>query len=92
MTEDFMAMALAEAKLGLQEGGLPIGAALVVNDKLVGLGRNRRVQQKLHSSRRYRLPGKSRQTSGQRLPPLGPLHHPVTVRYVRRRHPALRHS
>lgn len=46
MTEDFMAMALAEAKLGLQEGGLPIGAALVVNDKLVGLGRNRRVQQK----------------------------------------------
>ncbi|WP_429422109.1 nucleoside deaminase [Nocardia sp. GAS34] len=37
--------ALAEARLGLSEGGIPIGAALFDADgKLLGRGRNRRVQ------------------------------------------------
>ena len=38
--------ALAEARLGLAEGGIPIGAALFDADgRLVGSGHNRRVQQ-----------------------------------------------
>jgi len=39
-------VALAEAKLGLSEGGVPIGAALFDrNGTLLGRGRNRRVQE-----------------------------------------------
>jgi creatinine deaminase len=39
-------IALEEARLGLGEGGIPIGAALFTADgKLLGRGRNRRVQQ-----------------------------------------------
>lgn len=38
-------LAKAEARLGRQEGGIPIGAALVTADGTVlGVGRNRRVQ------------------------------------------------
>jgi creatinine deaminase len=37
--------AIEEARLGLKEGGVPIGAALVVDGELVATGRNRRVQQ-----------------------------------------------
>lgn len=36
--------AIEEARLGLKEGGIPIGAALVVDGQLVATGRNRRVQ------------------------------------------------
>jgi len=40
-----LAVALAEARKGLGEGGLPIGAAIFdVNGRLVGSGHNRRVQ------------------------------------------------
>ena len=40
-----LALALAEARAGLAEGGIPIGAALVANDGTVlGAGHNRRVQ------------------------------------------------
>jgi cytosine deaminase len=42
--ERWLAAAIEEAKLGLDEGGVPIGAALVVGDELVATGRNRRVQ------------------------------------------------
>ena len=39
-------VALAEAKLGLSEGGVPIGAALFDRDgRLLGRGHNRRVQE-----------------------------------------------
>ena len=39
-------VALAEARLGLSQGGIPIGAAIFDSTgKLVGMGRNRRVQQ-----------------------------------------------
>ena len=39
-------VAIAEARLGLSEGGIPIGAALFDGDgKLLGRGHNRRVQE-----------------------------------------------
>jgi cytosine/creatinine deaminase len=39
-------VALSEARLGLKEGGIPIGAAIFdQNRKLIGSGHNRRVQQ-----------------------------------------------
>jgi cytosine deaminase len=41
---EFMKEAVAEAKLGLEEGGIPIGSVLVIDGKIVGRGRNRRVQ------------------------------------------------
>jgi cytosine/creatinine deaminase len=41
-----LAVAIEEARLGLAEGGIPIGAALFRHDgTLLGRGRNRRVQQ-----------------------------------------------
>ncbi|MFJ8359818.1 nucleoside deaminase [Streptomyces sp. NPDC093984] len=36
--------ALNEAREGLQEGGVPIGAALRLDDRLIAVGRNERVQ------------------------------------------------
>lgn len=48
-TPDYAALldtALAEARAGLAEGGIPIGAALYHRDgRLLGRGRNRRVQE-----------------------------------------------
>ncbi len=42
--DEFMQAAIEEAKLGLQEGGIPIGSVLVIDGKIVGRGHNRRVQ------------------------------------------------
>ena len=39
-----LAPAVAEARAGLAEGGVPIGAALFVDGELVASGRNQRVQ------------------------------------------------
>ncbi len=36
--------AIAEAKLGAREGGIPIGAVIVAGGKIIGRGHNRRVQ------------------------------------------------
>ena len=41
---EMLALAVAEARAGLAEGGIPIGAALVHDGKVVGVGHNRRVQ------------------------------------------------
>ncbi|WP_459202493.1 nucleoside deaminase [Methanococcus sp. CF] len=41
---DFMDEAIKEAKLGLKEGGIPIGAVLVYKNKIIGRGHNKRVQ------------------------------------------------
>jgi cytosine/creatinine deaminase len=42
---EMLAVALAEARKGLAEGGIPIGAAIFdSNGKLMGAGHNRRVQ------------------------------------------------
>ncbi|MFH1067356.1 MAG: nucleoside deaminase [bacterium] len=40
----FMREAIVEAKRGLAEGGIPIGSVLVRNEKIIGRGHNRRVQ------------------------------------------------
>lgn len=42
--DPFMATAIAEAELGLAEGGIPIGSVLVYQGKIIGRGHNRRVQ------------------------------------------------
>ncbi|HEY0168105.1 MAG TPA: nucleoside deaminase [Jatrophihabitans sp.] len=43
--QSWLAVALEEARLGLAEGGIPIGAALYgAEGQLLGRGRNRRVQ------------------------------------------------
>ena len=42
--DPFMAEAIAEAKAGLAEGGIPIGSVLVHQGKIIGRGHNRRVQ------------------------------------------------
>ncbi len=42
--DEFMAAALDEARRGLAEGGIPIGAALVHGGRIIGRGHNRRHQ------------------------------------------------
>ncbi len=42
--EELLALAIAEARAGAAEGGIPIGAALAHGDRLLGVGHNRRVQ------------------------------------------------
>lgn len=42
--DEFMAAAIEEARLGLAEGGIPIGSVLLLDGKIVGRGHNRRVQ------------------------------------------------
>jgi cytosine/creatinine deaminase len=44
MTDQFFEVALHEARTGLEEGGIPIGSAVVVDGRVIGSGRNRRVQ------------------------------------------------
>jgi cytosine deaminase len=46
MTDDqrLLAAAVEQARIGLAEGGVPIGAALVVDGEVLATGRNRRVQ------------------------------------------------
>lgn len=43
--DQFMAAAIEEARLGLQEGGIPIGSVIVYQGRIIGRGHNRRVQQ-----------------------------------------------
>lgn len=40
----FLQAAIDEAKLGLAEGGIPIGSVIVIDGQIVGRGHNRRVQ------------------------------------------------
>jgi cytosine/creatinine deaminase len=44
MADTFMLAAIEEAKLGLSEGGIPIGSVLVHAGRIIGRGHNRRVQ------------------------------------------------
>lgn len=41
---EYMAMAREEAEIGRTEGGIPIGAVLVADGKVLGKGHNRRIQ------------------------------------------------
>jgi cytosine/creatinine deaminase len=43
--DQFMQAAIAEARQGLAEGGIPIGSVLVYQGEIIGRGHNRRVQQ-----------------------------------------------
>ncbi|PYC28487.1 tRNA-specific adenosine deaminase [Aquipseudomonas alcaligenes] len=43
--DPFMQAALGEARLGLAEGGIPIGSVIVHDGRIIGRGHNRRVQQ-----------------------------------------------
>jgi cytosine/creatinine deaminase len=69
MKDPFLEAAIEEAKQGLSEGGIPIGSVLVIDNKIVGRGHNRRVQQSsaiLHAEmdcmeNAGRLPGKDYQ-------------------------------
>jgi cytosine deaminase len=40
----FLQAAIEEARLGLAEGGIPIGSVLVLDGKIIGRGHNQRVQ------------------------------------------------
>jgi cytosine/creatinine deaminase len=40
----FMQEAIAEAKMGMTEGGVPIGSVIVVDGKIIGRGHNQRAQ------------------------------------------------
>jgi cytosine deaminase len=40
----YLAPALSEARVGYAEGGVPIGAALFVDGRLISTGRNQRIQ------------------------------------------------
>ncbi len=42
--DSFMQAAIAEAKVGYAEGGIPIGSVIVHNGTIIGRGHNRRVQ------------------------------------------------
>lgn len=42
--DEFMMAAIAEARQGLSEGGIPIGSVLVKDGKILGRGHNKRVQ------------------------------------------------
>ena len=44
--DKFLKEAINEAKIGLAEGGIPIGSVLVHNGHVIGKGHNKRVQQK----------------------------------------------
>jgi cytosine/creatinine deaminase len=43
-TTDFLRVAIEEAQQGLREGGIPIGAVLAHEGRILGRGHNRRVQ------------------------------------------------
>jgi cytosine/creatinine deaminase len=44
MRHSFFQAAFEEARMGLAEGGIPIGSVLVYRDRIIGRGHNRRVQ------------------------------------------------
>lgn len=44
MYDAFLTAAIAEAEAGAREGGIPIGSVLINKGRIIGRGRNRRVQ------------------------------------------------
>ena len=45
LPDEFLRAAIDEARVGLAEGGIPIGSVLVHAGRIIGRGHNRRVQQ-----------------------------------------------
>ena len=89
----FLEAAINEARLGLAEGGIPIGSVLVIGDEIVGRGHNRRVQRKkCDSACRDGLPRECGPAPRARLSPRDVVFHPFALRYVQRHRLAVRHS
>ena len=44
MTDDLITIAIEEARLGLEQGGIPVGSAFTHQGRILGRGHNRRVQ------------------------------------------------
>ena len=42
--DKFLKAAIDEAKIGMSNGGIPIGSVLVIDDQIVGRGHNQRIQ------------------------------------------------
>lgn len=42
--QDYLDVAIEQARIGASEGGVPIGAVLVADGEVLGAGRNRRIQ------------------------------------------------
>jgi cytosine/creatinine deaminase len=42
--EELLAVAIEQARIGRAEGGIPIGAAILIDGQVVGAGHNRRIQ------------------------------------------------
>jgi cytosine deaminase len=63
--DPFLAAAIAEARLGLAEGGIPIGSVLVHDGKIIGRGHNQRVQRGsvIHHAEMNCLENAGRQTA-----------------------------
>ena len=81
----YMKAALAEAKKGLREGGIPIGAVLVKD------GQNHRPRAQpprtkkiRHTARRDGLSGKRRTAESQRLQGMCDIFHAFPLRHVHR--------
>ena len=45
ISDEFMRAAIAQARKSRSEGGIPIGAALALGDRLIAVGHNKRVQE-----------------------------------------------
>ena len=57
--DPYLQAAIAEARIGLAAGGIPIGSVLVIDGEIVGRGHNQRVQQGsaiLHAEMHSRTP------------------------------------
>ena len=46
MTDTFFQAAIDEARIGLAEGGVPIGSVLVIDGEVIGRGHNQRVRRR----------------------------------------------
>lgn len=44
MKNEYLKAAIEEARIGLKEGGIPIGSVIVYDGKIIGRGHNRRIQ------------------------------------------------
>ena len=42
--DEFLKVAISEAKAGLKEGGIPIGSVIVHDGRIIGRGHNKRIQ------------------------------------------------
>jgi cytosine/creatinine deaminase len=62
----FMQAAFEEARLGLREGGIPIGSVLVCDGQIIGRGHNQRVQKGsvIHHAEMNCLENAGRQSAG----------------------------